>query len=214
MTATGPCDAAPELPHAHLSIEPSVLYFGNLVAIVCSSNANDTTNLAPISSVWALGHVIVLGLGIDGHTLANLRSRGGLVLNLPWSRQWEAVEALALLTGADPVPESKPTGCTFAPDKFAAAGWRPLPSQVVRPARIAECAAHIEAMVQSIQTRSADGFAIVTARAVRVHAAVDIVVPGTSHIDPMAWDPLVYNFRHYFGLGPRRGIARRAEYRG
>ena len=39
-----------------------------------------------------------------------------------------------------------------------------------------------------------------------------LVIDRTSHIDTQAWSPLVYNFRHYFGLGQRLGRARRAEY--
>jgi hypothetical protein len=36
-------------------------------------------------------------------------------------------------------------------------------------------------------------------------------VPGTSHIDPAAWRPLIYNFRHYFGLGAELGFSYRSQ---
>jgi len=39
----------------------------------------------------------------------------------------------------------------------------------------------------------------------RVHAHERIVVPGTQHIDTEAWSPLLYVFRHYFGVGGRVG---------
>ncbi|MFI8933382.1 flavin reductase family protein, partial [Streptomyces sp. NPDC053474] len=35
--------------------------------------------------------------------------------------------------------------------------------------------------------------------------------PGTDHIDPAAWSPLIYNFRHYFGLGPELGHSHRTQ---
>ncbi|WP_234003845.1 hypothetical protein [Nocardiopsis sp. SBT366] len=38
-----------------------------------------------------------------------------------------------------------------------------------------------------------------------------IVVPGTQHIDPDRWNPLVYNFRHYFGLGTELGRSHRSQ---
>jgi hypothetical protein len=59
---------------------------------------------------------------------------------------------------------------------------------------------------------SADSFVIAEATTLRVHADRRLVIDGTSHIDTQAWSPLVYNVRHYFGLGPRLGKARRAEY--
>lgn len=31
------------------------------------------------------------------------------------------------------------------------------------------------------------------------------------HIDPGKWSPLIYNFRHYYGLGPSVGKSFRAE---
>lgn len=52
---------------------------------------------------------------------------------------------------------------------------------------------------------------IVEAEVVRVHAEEDIVVPGTQHIDPDRWNPLVYNFRHYFGLGTELGRSHRSQ---
>jgi flavin reductase (DIM6/NTAB) family NADH-FMN oxidoreductase RutF len=195
----------------HRMITPSILYFGNPVVIVSSLNADGSTNLAPISSAWALGDLFVLGLGSNGHTLQNIRRRPELVLNFPWAHQWAQVEALALLTGADPVPEGKPAYCRYEPDKFRAAGWSPLASDLVDPQRVRECGAHIETEVIAVHSDTAREIVVVHARAVRVHADAGIVVPGTSHIDPASRQPLLYNFRHYFGLGARLGIARRAE---
>jgi flavin reductase (DIM6/NTAB) family NADH-FMN oxidoreductase RutF len=49
----------------HVTITPSVLYFGTPVVLLSTENADGTFNLAPMSSAWALGQVIVLGLGAD-----------------------------------------------------------------------------------------------------------------------------------------------------
>jgi hypothetical protein len=54
-------------------------------------------------------------------------------------------------------------------------------------------------------------FLIVEAKVLRVHADPRIVVPGTSHVDPALWSPLIYNFRHYFGLGDQLGESFRTE---
>ena len=196
----------------HRVITPGILYFGTPVTVVSSENADGTANLAPMSSAWALGDVFVLGFGANSHTARNLRERPGLVLNFPAPEQWPQVESLALLTGADPVPAGKPAGCRYEPDKFAAAGWHPAPSELVRPPRVAECPAQIEAEVSDLRPDAAGDFVIVEAKVVRVHADPAIVVDGTSHIDTAAWSPLIYNFRHYFGLGQLLGKARRAEY--
>jgi flavin reductase (DIM6/NTAB) family NADH-FMN oxidoreductase RutF len=197
----------------HLSISPSILYFGTPVALLTTENPDGTPNLAPNSSVWALGHTIVLGLGAEGRTVANLADRPELVVNAPSPDLWAAVERLAPLTGANPVPAAKRGVYRYEPDKFAACGLHPQPSEVVAPPRVAECPLQFEATVRSIAPAGPDGgFRIVECDVVRIHASASVVVPGTQHIDPAAWSPLIYNFRHYFGLGrPELGHGFRSE---
>ncbi|WIX75947.1 hypothetical protein QRX50_31285 [Amycolatopsis carbonis] len=91
----------------HVAIAPCILYFGTPVALLTTDNADGSPNITPMSSAWALGEVVVLGLARSGHGARNLGSRPDLVLNLPGPGQWAAVERLAPLTGADPVPEHK-----------------------------------------------------------------------------------------------------------
>ncbi|MEV8015945.1 hypothetical protein AB0O76_06270 [Streptomyces sp. NPDC086554] len=55
-------------------------------ALLTTENPDGTANLAPISSAWALGHTVVIGLGAEGHTAANLADRPELVVNLPSPR--------------------------------------------------------------------------------------------------------------------------------
>ena len=62
-----------------------------------TENDNGSFNLAPMSSAWALGQTIVLGLGAGGQTAANLRSRPDLVISVPAPGQWEAL-SFALTT--------------------------------------------------------------------------------------------------------------------
>ncbi|MGW6773155.1 flavin reductase family protein [Streptomyces sp. NPDC055037] len=199
----------------HVVIEPSILYFGTPVVLLTTSNDDGSVNLAPISSAWALGQVVVLGLGADGQTAHNLGAGPGprreLVISLPAPDQWPAVERLAPLTGRDPVPASKPPACRFEPDKFGASGFTPVPSHLVGPPRVAECPLQLEAYADRVRPDVSGHFLIVEAVVRKVHATPDIVVPGTDHIDPAAWSPLIYNFRHYFGLGPERGHTYRSE---
>ncbi|MBB1244652.1 flavin reductase family protein [Streptomyces durbertensis] len=197
----------------HLPISPSVLYFGTPVALLTTENADRTANLAPISSAWALGHTVVLGLGAEGHTVANLTARPELVINLPSADMWAAVERLAPLTGAHPVPAAKRPVYRHEPDKFAAAGLSPQPSETVRPPRVAECPLQLEARVRTLTPAGLDGeFRIAECDVVRVHASAALVVPGTQHVDPGAWSPLIYNFRHYFALSrPELGHGFRSQ---
>lgn len=39
-------------------------------------------------------------------------------------------------------------------------------------------------------------FFSVETEVIRVHADERIVVPGTHHVDPVLWSPLIYDFRH------------------
>ncbi|MET7860374.1 flavin reductase family protein [Streptomyces sp. NPDC005318] len=209
---TAPLSTMPaHAPADHLVIEPSILYFGTPVVLLSTENRDGSCNLAPMSSAWALGQTVVLGVGADGQTAHNLRSRPDLVINLPDPTQWAAVERLAPLTGRNPVPATKAHGCRFEPDKFTAAGLHAEPSHLVRPPRVAECPIQLEASAQRVRTDVSGAFVIVEAAVRKVHAAPQIVVPGTHHVDPTAWSPLIYNFRHYFGLGPELGHSYRTE---
>lgn len=195
----------------HVTITPSILYFGTPVMLLSTENKDGTFNLAPMSSAWALGEVIVLGLGAEGQTARNLRGGGDLVINVPAPGQWEAVERLAPLTGRSPVPERKRGTFRFEPAKFAAAGLRPEPSELVRPPRVAECPLQMEARAIDVRPGADEKFLIVQAEVLRVHADPCIVVPGTQHIDPRRWSPLIYNFRHYYGLGTELGYTFRSQ---
>lgn len=193
------------------AIEPSILYFGTPVALLSTENPDGTFNLAPVSSAWALGNTIVLGLGRDGQTAHNLSERRDLVINLPSAKHWEAVERLAPFTGRHPIPASKPAGCQFEPDKFGAAGLSAEPSHLVRPPRVADCPLQLEARALKLSDENTGRFVIVETSVLKVHADPAIVVPGTNHVDPAKWQPLIYNFRHYFGLGPELGRSYRTD---
>lgn len=196
---------------SHVTIEPSILYVGTPVALLSTVNEDGTVNLSPMSSAWALADVVVLGLAVSGQTAANLRSRREVVINFPGPEHWEAVERLAPLTGRNPVPEHKRDRFRFERDKFAAAGLTPVASELVEPPRVAECPLQFEAVVVHDEVDAKGNFVVVHARVLQVHADRRIVVPGTSHVDPALWSPLIYNFRHYFGLGPELGETFRTE---
>ncbi|MHA7964999.1 flavin reductase family protein [Paenibacillus sp. CAU 1782] len=190
-------------------ISPSILYFGTPVVLLSTINEDGSTNLTPMSSAWALGRTIVLGLGANSHGLANLMRHGECVLNLPDSSLWDKIEQLAPLTGANPVPPGKQA--RYVKDKFAFASLTELPSRLVRLSRVGECPLQIEAVVRKIQKAEAnDSYSIIEVEAVQVHAHESIVA-GENHIAPSSWNPLIYNFRHYFGLGEELGKSFKSE---
>jgi flavin reductase (DIM6/NTAB) family NADH-FMN oxidoreductase RutF len=199
------------------TISPKILYFGTPVAIVSSANEDETANLAPISSFWALGWTIVLGLLNDTKTLGNLERNPDCVLNLPSPDMWRKVELLAPLTGLDPVPAEKAAKFRPAHDKFAAAGLTPMASESVSVPRVKECPAQLEARVTKIHALAGEarlhqltGGAAVEIEVLRVHVRRDFILKG-SYIDPGHWRPLIYNFRHYYGLSEELGKTFRAE---
>ena len=166
--------------------------------------------MVPLSFAWT-GSTVVLGLSDNGQAVPNLERERECVLNLPSAPLWEHVERLAPLTGRDPVPAVKVDRYCHVRDKFAAAGLTPQPAETVRAPRIAECPLQLEAEVVSIEPGKEGGFRIVETLVRRVHAAEDITIPGTQHIDSGRWHPLLYVFRHYFGIGERLGRTFKAE---
>jgi flavin reductase (DIM6/NTAB) family NADH-FMN oxidoreductase RutF len=127
------------------TIAPNILYFGNPVALISSINEDGTPNLAPISSFWALGWTMTLGLLSETKTLKNLERRPECVVNLPSPDLWRQVEALAPLTGQNPVPKDKSDKFRFEKDKFAAGFFTRLASEVVSVPRVKECPVQLEA---------------------------------------------------------------------
>jgi flavin reductase (DIM6/NTAB) family NADH-FMN oxidoreductase RutF len=140
------------------AIAPRILYFGTPVAIVSSANENGSTNLAPISSFWALGWTIVLGLLRDTKTLANLGRNPDCVVNLPDPDLWHQVELLAPLTGLNPVPEEKAAKFRYEGDKFSAAGLTPVASEYVSVPRVLQCPAQLECKVKKIHWKETHDF--------------------------------------------------------
>lgn len=199
------------------TIEPKILYFGTPVALISSLNEDGSTNLAPISSFWALGWTSMLGLLDETKTAENLARLPECVVNIPSPEMWQQVEKLAPLTGKNPVPDLKSRQFRFEPDKFGVSGLSPLPSEVVKPERAKECPVHMEARVLRFHTLSGEklnqlgGGVAAEVEVLRVHVADEFIL-GENHIDPEKWSPLIYNFRHYFRLADKElGKTFRAE---
>lgn len=199
------------------TIEPKILYFGTPVALISSLNEDGSTNLAPISSFWALGWTSMLGLLDETKTAENLARLPECVVNIPSPEMWQQVEKLAPLTGKNPVPDLKSRQFRFEPDKFGVSGLSPLPSEVVKPERAKECPVHLEARVLRLHTLSGEklnqlgGGVAAEVEVLRVHVADEFIL-GENYIDPEKWSPLIYNFRHYFRLADKElGKTFRAE---
>jgi flavin reductase (DIM6/NTAB) family NADH-FMN oxidoreductase RutF len=200
-----------------LTIEPKILYFGTPVALISSLNEDGSTNLAPMSSFWALGWTIMLGLLDETKTAENLARHPECVVNLPAPDMWPQVEKLAPLTGKNPVPPIKAKQFRFEADKFGAAGLAPLASELVKPARARECPVQMEARVIRLHRMNGEklqelgGGVAAEVEVIRVHVASEFIM-GENYIDPGKWSPLIYNFRHYFRLaGSELGKTFRAE---
>ncbi|OSP08082.1 flavin reductase family protein [Microbacterium sp. LEMMJ01] len=193
------------------SVDLPVLYFGTPVALITTVNPDGSSNMSPISSVWALGTRYMLGLGAEGQAAANIERVRDLVINLPSADLVHAVEAIAPTTGRSPVPAEKVPAYRHEPDKWSLGGFTPVPSDAVIPFRIAECPVQIEARVaQIIPIDDGDALAV-EAEVLQVHVHEDILkAHGPDRIDTDKWDPLSYAFRHYFAQGPRVGSNFRA----
>ncbi len=194
----------------HISVEPSILYFGTPVVLLSTLNQDGSVNVAPISSAWWLGWSCMMGLGGKGHTAQNLLRERECVLNLPSVEQVDAVNRLARLTGSDPVPPHKEAmGYRHLKDKLGAAGLTAQASAVVRPSRVAECPVQLEAVLEQCHAfgqrpeKAATALAF-EVRIVRAHVEECLLVEGKQdHIDPDRWRPLLMSFCQFYGLGSR-----------
>ena len=189
----------------HVVISPSIHYVGTPVMLLATANADGSANLAAASSFWALGQFLVIGLETDSCTFDNVSARPELTVSFPSPGIWEAVERLADTTGRVEVPPAKLARYRHERDKFSVAGLTPVASERVAPPRVLECALQLDAEVRRVPPGVGE-YAMVEAEVVRVHARPHIVKPGTQHVDPRAWEPLLYSYRHYFALGAEQGF--------
>jgi flavin reductase (DIM6/NTAB) family NADH-FMN oxidoreductase RutF len=197
------------------TIEPTILYFGTPVALITTLDSAGNANIGPMSSVWALGWTMMLGLECASKTYQNLMQQKECVINFPPSSLFSQVEKIANLTGAYPIPEYKQGRYKYESDKFAAGGFTRLASERVGPPRIAECQLQMEAVLKNAlviedDPKEAGAVAAVEVRIVKIHVDERLVVDDR-HINPANWNPLVYNFRHYYGLGKELGKTFKAE---
>lgn len=194
----------------HRVIEPSVLYVGTPAFLVATLNPDGSMNLAPASSHFALGRTIVVGLEEGGQSLENVRRHPELTVNFPSSDQWQHVERLAGSTGRNPVPADKADTHVFEPRKFERAGLTAVESDLIPVARVAEAPIQLELRAARIIESLSGEFAMVEADVVRVHALESITVAATDHLDPAAWHPLIYAYRHFYDRGPEVGWTRKS----
>ena len=129
----------------HRIIEPSILYFGTPVALITTLDESGNANIGPMSSVWALGWTMMLGLECASKTYQNLVAAKECVINLADQSLFEKVESIAGLTGAKDIPDYKKGRYTYEPDKFKAGGFSKMEADLVKPPRIGECLLQLEA---------------------------------------------------------------------
>jgi flavin reductase (DIM6/NTAB) family NADH-FMN oxidoreductase RutF len=197
------------------SIEPTILYFGNPVALITTLDESGHANIGPMSSTWTLGWTMMLGLECASKTYQNLMATKECVVNVADHTLAAKVESFAQLTGAWPMPEYKKGRYEYEADKFHVGGFSKMDSELVKPPRIAECLLQLEAVLKNVlvisdDPKEAGDVAAVEVRIVKVHAAQEIIAKD-NHIDPTRWNPLIYNFRHYRELGKELGKTFKAE---
>ncbi|MBW7452993.1 flavin reductase family protein [Paenibacillus sepulcri] len=197
----------------HTVIEPKILYFGSSVVLISTINEDGTPNLAPMSSAWWLNQSCMLGLSSKSQTVQNLIREHECVLNLPSIDLIPAVDRLTLLTGRNPVPESKAMrGYQHEADKFGIAGLTRLPSQIVRAPRVKECPVHMEAKFVKLHPfEEPSSLVAIEVRIEKVHIEDDLLMDANSnYVDPSKWNPMIMNFCEYFGLGEQLSTSKLA----
>lgn len=196
----------------HRNVDLKVLYFGTPVVLISTRNPDGTANLAPMSSAWWLGDQAMLGLNTGAQTTVNLLRERECALNLPSPDLAGAVDRLALLTGARELsPHKVEKGYRYEPDKFGAAGLTPLAAELVDAPLVAECPIQLECELVEAAPFTRDRSTALTVRVLRSHADEELIVPGTHHIDPLRWDPLIMKFCEFFGGGTQLRPSRLAQ---
>jgi flavin reductase (DIM6/NTAB) family NADH-FMN oxidoreductase RutF len=186
-------------------LAPKMLYFGTPVVLISSLNSDGSTNIAPMSSVWWVGHTAMLGLSVNSQTVRNLAQRPAVVLNLVDASMVDAVDRLALLTGRPDVPDYKRVrGYTYQPDKYRAAGLTPAVFDAESPTGVAESLIQMQGRVQTVHDIDEDDSGLRALEVKVLHTHVDeslLMENHPNYIDPLRWHPLIMKFTEYFAGG-------------
>lgn len=153
----------------------------------------------------------MIGLASSSQTTHNLVRTKTCVLNLPSEDMTSAVNALALTTGSNPVPEwKKGVGYIHVKDKFARSGLTPQESDMVPPPRIKECPVQMEAELVEVREMMSDMEELKRApfalelKILRVHVEDELRLKGyENRVDAEKLRPLFMAFQEFFGM--RRG---------
>ncbi len=197
----------------HKVIEPKIMYFGSCVVLISTRNEDGTANLAPMSSAWWLNQSCMLGMSSRAQTVQNIIREKECVLNLPSVDMMPAIERLTLLTGRNPVPETKAAqGYRYESDKFGIAELTQLPSLLVRAPRVKECPVQLEAKLVAVHPMEEPSTLVaMEVHIEKVHIQSDLLMEGhPNYIDPAKWKPLMMSFCEYFGFGEQLSHSRLA----
>ncbi len=136
---------------------------------ISTISADGVLNAAPFSWFNAVcGDPLMLMAAVGKRkgrmkdTSANIRDTGEFVVNI---------------VGEDCAEKMMQSSVDYPPEvsEFEAAGLTPLPSEVVKPARIAESPVHIECLLEQILALGNKSTDVVIGRCVRMHIAKSVL---------------------------------------
>ena len=192
----------------HVTIEPSILYFGTPVVLISTENEDGTANLAPMSSAWWLGWRAMLGLQTASQTPQNMIRTGQCVLNpdlaRPGGRREQAgapdrhqgdpcTEATARLcirteqirsgrSDSNRVPNRRRATRAAMPYPAGSGGGGAARHHGRRPS--------VAGLISAFEVRIT-----------RVHVHPGLLMDGhENRIDPAKWQPLIMNFQKLYGV--------------
>ncbi|BFU60280.1 MULTISPECIES: flavin reductase family protein [Rodentibacter] len=176
----------------HKTIPHGAFYYGTSIFLLSTIDKEGNTNISPLSSSFSLLDNIVIGIYKQSKGFANLLETPEAVINFLPETLAPTLDKIEKLSGH------------HIQNKFEIAGLTPQTSTLVKPLRILESPLQAEVSVAKISDLSDSGFALIEFKIKTVHANEDILFDET-RIDPNKWKPLIYNFRHYYGLTESKG---------
>ncbi|ELY3087838.1 flavin reductase [Klebsiella aerogenes] len=180
-------------------------YYGSSVLLISTEDKETgEINLAPVSSSFALGTKLIVGIVKGSKTYHNLRSGSDASVSLPDGPLWDNVERLGKLTGNDTLSDNqRHWGVMVCTDKFAAVGLHPEPAESITPPGVSECPIRAECRLLRLDDR--ERFAL--AEFDIIHTWVTPHLAGTDgQLKSSDWHPLIYVFREYATTGQRLGM--------
>lgn len=171
-------------------LETKTIYWGFPVCLLSTLNPKGYTNVTPISSIYNVNNLIMIGINTTSKAYENIKLNKKLILNVVPSNMWEDIEKIANYTSSETNINKTQN---FIENKLTKTNLKLVPSNFGID-YIQNTTLYIEAIFEDELVK--DGMANVCLSVKNIYANSELI-NNDEIIDEVKFGVLIYQFRKY-----------------